>query len=330
MKKIFSFLTIALIAGFLLAAPVRAIFKLALSPVPEYQKSADFRLYYTYIDTDDNEAAVNLYVQKEGDSWRQTKDRDKTEMSGYFQIEDADIYAGEGKYNFYAQAKVGSLPAQNSATVSIIVDRTNPDMVSDYKKERVGESAYRLSWTNPQNDDFYRVFLYRSKDESFTADEGTKIGEAGGTPGEKQSFENSGLEKDTTYYYALRAIDRAGNSSDLVTDAPGKVIAGEVTIITTAVTATPAPAGAEGTILGEEEEEGEEAEKAAGGAGEAIEEGKEGTISAEGEATAPEGEVMGEAQSRTLKDKLVIIVPIAIVIIAIVAFFFFRKKKKTL
>ena len=134
------------------------------------------------------------------------------------------------------------------------------------------------------------------------------------------------MEKDTTYYYALRAIDRAGNSSDLVTDAPGKVIAGEVTIITTAVTATPAPAGAEETILGEEEKEKE----VAGGAGEAVEEGKEGTISAEGEATAPEGEVMGEAQSRTLKDKLVIIVPIAIIIIAIIAFFFFRRKKKTL
>ena len=119
----------------------------------------------------------------------------------------------------------------------------------------------------------------------------------------------------------------AGNSSDLVTDAPGKVIAGEVTIITTAVTATPAPAGAEGTILGEEEKEKEET---TGGAEEAAEEGKEGTISAEGEATAPEGEVMGEAQSRTLKDKLVIIVPIAIIIIAIIAFFFFRRKKKTL
>ena len=73
-----------------------------------------------------------------------------------------------------------------------------------------------------------------------------------------------------------------------------------------------------------------EKEEAAGGAEEAAEEGKEGTISAEGEATAPEGEVMGEAQSRTLKDKLVIIVPIAIVIIAVVAFFFFRRKKKTL
>ncbi len=322
MKKIFSLLSVALIAGFLLAAPTQAIFKLVLSPIPEYQKSANFRLYYTYIDTDDNEALVNLYVQKEGDGWRQTKDRNKTEVSDYFQIEDADIYAGEGKYNFYAQAKVGSLPAQNSATVSVIIDHTNPGKVSDYKKERVGETSYRLSWTNPANDDFYHVFLYRSKDESFTADEGTKIGEAGGAPEEKMSFENSGLEKNTNYYYALRAIDRAGNSSDLVTDAPGKVVAGEVTVITAAVTATPAPTGTGGTVLGKEEKEKEEA--AAGTEG--AEEGKEGTISAEGEATAPEGEVMGEAQSRALKDKLIIIIP-AVVILIIVVFFFLRRRK---
>ncbi len=321
MKKIFSLLSVALIAGFLLAAPTQAIFKLALSPIPEYQKSANFRLYYTYIDTEDNEATVNLYVQKEGDGWRQTKDRNKTKVSDYFQIEDADIYAGEGKYNFYAQAKVGSLPAQNSATVSVIIDRTSPDKVSDYKKERVGETSFRLSWTNPANDDFYRVFLYRSKDESFTADEGTKIGEAGGAPGEKMSFENSSLEKDTNYYYALRAIDRAGNSSDLVTDAPGKVVAGEVTVITTAATTAPTPTGAAGAILGKEEKE-----KEAAGGEEGAEENKEGIISAEGEATAPEGKVMGEAQSRALKDKLIIIIPAAIILIAVV-FFFLRRRK---
>ena len=60
MKKIFSFLTIALIAGFLLAAPARAIFKLALPRVPAYSKSAAFRLDSPYIATAVNDATVNI------------------------------------------------------------------------------------------------------------------------------------------------------------------------------------------------------------------------------------------------------------------------------
>lgn len=65
---------------------------------------------------------------------------------------------------------------------------------------------------------------------------------------------------------------------------PEKWLPVKFTIITTAVTATPAPAGAEGTIFfrwrGKEEE-------AVGTTKKEAEESKEGTISAEGKATAP-------------------------------------------
>ncbi|MDD3679533.1 MAG: hypothetical protein PHX72_01615 [Candidatus Shapirobacteria bacterium] len=318
MKKIY-FALLALLITLILTGPVMAAaqLKLTLSPVHEYQKSTDFRLYYAYLETEGNQATVNLYVQKEGGTWRQTKDRNKTQVSGYFQIEGADIYDGDGKYNFYAQGKTASL-TENSVTVSVIIDRKSPEKVTDYKKERVGETAYRLSWTNPDDDDFYRVFIYRSQDKSFTADSGTKVGEAGGTPGEKMTWENSSLEKNTTYYYALRVIDRAGNSSSLVTDAPGEVIEGEVTDVGEEIVG--AIAESETVLLTEEERLAQESITSEEG------EQEEGTLSDEGLATTgQEGEVMGEKDNQVARNRLLIIVPLVIVVVA-AAFFFFRKR----
>jgi len=323
MKKTI-FVLIALVTAFLLASPVWAALKLTLSPIPEYQNSTDFRLYYAYLETGGEEANVALYVQKEGDSWRKTKDNDKTEVSGYFQIEDADIYDGEGKYNFYAQGKTASL-TENSSTVSVVIDRSNPDKVTDYKKERVGETAYRLSWTNPDNDDFYRVYIYRSQDNSFTANSSTKVGESGGSAKDKMTFEDSGLEKNTTYYYALRVIDRAGNASGLVTDAPGEVIASEVAGVTTEEGIGGIEDADESEIILLTEEERLAQEEAAITIEEGQEVEEEGTLLDEGQITEKEGEVMGEKDNQALTRKLWLIVPLGLLVLA-GAFFFFRKK----
>ncbi len=324
MKKTILFL-ITLATGFLLASPALAALKLTLSPIPEYQDSANFRLYYAYLDTEDNEATINLYVQKEGDSWRQTRDKNKTEVSGYFQIEDADIYDGEGKYSFYAQGKTASV-TENSQTVSVVIDRSNPDKVTNFKKERVGETAYRLSWTNPDNDDFYQVYLYRSQDKSFTANSSTKIGEAGGSANEKMTFEDSGLEKDTTYYYALRVIDQAGNASGLVTDAPGEVIAGEVAGVTTEEGTGGIEDTDETEVILLTEEERQTREEIADTIEEDEKEAEEeGTLLDEGQAAEKEGQVMGEEDNQSLTKKLWLIIPLGLLFLA-AAFFFFGKK----
>ncbi len=319
MKKVLVLLTILIASLFLVNQTLAAQLRLTLSSLPEYQNSADFRFYYSYLETNDSDANVNLYVQKEGDPWRQTKDRNKTEVAGYFQIEDADIYAGEGKYNFYAQAKTADLVA-NSQIVSIIIDRTSPDKVTNFQKERVGETAFRLSWTNPGNSDFYRVFIYHSKDKSFTAGSSTKIGEAGGAPNERMTFENSGLERNTTYYYALGVIDRAGNVSDLVTDAPGEVIVNQQVVET--VTEGDLVATAETQVVLLPQEERGEVD------GERDPLPNEGLTTEEGEVMGEEeGEVMGEEDDRTMRNRLLIIVPLVIAVIA-AGFLFFKKRSR--
>lgn len=233
------------------ASPVFAgKLKLSLSELPEYKNNTNFRLYYTYFETEGKIATVNLFIQKDGKDWRQTSAKNKTAVSGYFQLEGLDIYDNAGKYNFYAEAKTADQTIK-SVTVSTTLDDTAPNPPSEYGKERLNATTYKLSWKNPSDEDFAKVYIYRSKNTSFTADISTRISEAGGSKDEKMTFTDGSVEADVTYYYALRALDRAGNASGVVTDAPGTVTAGQVAGVST-VTGTTGTVGTVGSQAVEE------------------------------------------------------------------------------
>lgn len=228
MKKILLAVLFFSVFNFVGVRPVSAgVLKLSLSPLPAYKNTTNFRLYYTYFETEGKTATVNLYIQKDGRDFRQTTSRDKKEVSGFFQLEGSDIYDNEGKYNFYATASTTE-ETVNSATVSTTLDMTSPGKVTEYGKERPNGTTYRLKWKNPEDTDFEKVYIYRSKEKSFTADSGTKVGEVGGAPKENKTWEDGSVEDNVEYFYAIRAVDHSGNASDIVTDAPGVVLGGTV------------------------------------------------------------------------------------------------------
>lgn len=227
MKKIFEILTIAAVLIFSRFSPVAAgDLDIILNDLPQYQNKTNFSVFYTAIEINQAPVKVSLYIQKDGKDWRQTAMRDKTDYAGEFQLEGSDIYDGEGKYNFYAGAQSGS-QSINSNTISTTLDMTPPADVSDYHKERVSSSNYRLYFKCPSDTDFEKVYIYRSKETSFTADSDTRVTEIGCAPGESKTTEVGG-DNDADYYFALRALDHAGNVSGVTTDAPGTVIAGQV------------------------------------------------------------------------------------------------------
>ena len=299
------FIFFLLLAGSLIS--VSATFEISLSSLPSYQNTTNFRLYYTYFSTDGNIAVVNLYVQKEGKDWRQTVDKNKTTVSGYFQLEGSDLYDNEGRYNFYATAVVGSQTV-NSAAVTTILDMSAPSAPTEYGKERVNPTTYKLSWKNSFDEDFGKVYVYRSKETSFTADSGTRIGEAGGAKDEKMIYNDGSVEQNVEYFYALRAVDHAGNASGTVTDAPG-------TIVIVSVTKTPAVESLidkKVKILPTEEDEDEES----------IEEGQiSGGVSSEA------GEVKGEREVFASKYKNWLITG-GVGVILVAAYFVSKKRNK--
>ena len=83
----------------------------------------------------------------------------------------------------------------------------------------------------------------------------------GGAPDQEMTWDDVGLDPNVTYYYALRAIDKAGNSSSVVADPEVTATIIEETVVEgiTGEEVILLPSGeATGKVLGEEEEDAEE------------------------------------------------------------------------
>jgi len=226
MTKIIKVVFSLLVFGLIFTKPVYAgNLNIILNEPPSMENTTDFQLFYTAIEIDQLPVNVNLFLKKEGTDWKQAIDKNKTDYAGYFQMRGEDFY-GEGKYYFYAHADSGS-NSVDSNTVELTLDTTAPGKVTDYHKERISETNYRLYFKCPTDTDFEKVYLYRSKDTSFTADAGTRVSEVGCAPGESKTTDIGG-DANVDYYFALRALDHAGNGSEIVTDAPGNVSVGQV------------------------------------------------------------------------------------------------------
>ena len=262
MKKLFFILFGIFIFSFTFPSKAGAgMLKVSISKLPEYENKNDFRIYYTYLETEGKTAKVNLFIQKEGKEWSLVEDRDKTAVSGYFQIQAPDIYDGEGKYNFTISASTDQKSFQ-SPTVSTILDKTSPGRVSGYGKSRIDHLNFHLIWTNPSDPDFARVYIYRSKEQIFTANSDSFISDVAGTPGESKSWDNGVPQENTMYFYAIRSVDKAGNLSDVITDAPGTVTIEQVKKISSANTGS--SKSEEVKILPKEKEEGKTGELGGG------------------------------------------------------------------
>lgn len=311
MKKILLSIIAFVAFAFFLVRPAFALEEklvVTLTDMPGYKNTTEFRIYYTYFDTLGKTANVNLFIEKDGNGFRQTIERDKTAVSGYFQIQGSDLYDGQGKYNFYASAVTDS-KTTNSGTISTTIDQNAPGNVTDYRKERVSATDYKLYWKCPSDEDVETTYIYRSKDTSFTADSGTRIQEVSCNKEESKTTVVVG-DANVDYYFALRAIDHAGNASGVVTDAPGTVIAGTVAGASTQA-GTGGTTGKEGKVVILPEEE----------ITPATEEGQLG-----GGTSSESGEVKGETTAK--KSMLPLALGgLGLLLVLVVVISYFRRKK---
>jgi hypothetical protein len=233
----------------------------SIQKLPDYITTDNFKISYTALS--ENSVSADFYVRKDGDSaWRHMLNGYVSGTSGQVQVAGgSDIYNGDGRYYFKVQINGGS--ASNETTTT--VDRSAPGPVSDYYKEKIAGGFYRLHWKTPDVDDFSRVFVYRSTETKFTADGSTKVAEVGGGINADVTWDNVGLDSNKTYYYAVRAVDKAGNVSGIVADPETVTVLGasattegasqQVTNLPEEATPTIAEEkGAGGNILGQESE----------------------------------------------------------------------------
>jgi hypothetical protein len=225
-----------------------------ITDLPEYKNTDTFKVSYTALQINGDSIDAKFSYHKEGDSWKEFATVSGSSNSA--EVTGSQINGGDGKYYFKVDVTSG-VDAVSDET-STTIDRSGPDAPSDYGKDKIADNAYRLNWKTPNNDDLSYVAVYRSKDQNFTADSGTLVIQVGGAKDTKITWEDHGLEINRDYFYALRAMDKAGNASGVVGDGG----------TTTLIEVTPTPGGSttgqvkllpkentEGQILGGETED---------------------------------------------------------------------------
>ena len=228
----------------LMAGPVSAIApQVSISEPGEYVNYNEFKLSYSALTDDSGATTAQFYFRKESGSYAAFGPV-LNGASGQVSV-GSDQVNDQTKYFFKVEINGGIA----SDETSVIYDPGAPGPVQNYWKEKVAPGLYRLHWKNPSETDSQRVFIYRSDQTSFEADGSHKVGEVGGTPNLEMTWDNSTPDSNKDYYYALRAVDKAGNASGLVTDAPGTVSSSSVLGTTTASS----NAGIEVTQLPKEE-----------------------------------------------------------------------------
>jgi hypothetical protein len=306
MRKINLSLFIGLILAIFTVKSVYAVNpKIVITDLPEFITTNNIKISYSALTNDPSSIQVQFYYQKDGGSYN-TFGSLLSGASGQIEVTSSQISENEKEYCFKAEIVAGTF----SNETCTYYDQISPDSPNSYSKERINPNTYRIKWRTPNNDDFSRVFIYRGEVSGFTADGTTKIAEVGGAKDTAIEWDNGSLDANKEYYYALRAIDKAGNASSLVGDAG--VIAGAVQ-------------GASTTAA---------VEKAATLPVEKVTEESQGQVlPAKTEAPAPE--VLGEKTSNIAqdvvqfaKDKTKITVGIGLGILLIVGLIVYISKKK--
>lgn len=202
---LFTFLLIGLFSSRLTYASY-----VSITQLPGYINYTDFKLSCSAL----NGTTAQFSSKKDGGSYTNFGlPIDLTTSPCQVQVTGTQ-FGSEGKFWFKVTTDVGE------SETSTTLDTSGPSPVSDFGKERMnGNTMYKVHWKNPLESDFTKVFIYRGEIAGFEADDAHKVAEMGGNPGDTMSWDNGGLDPNKEYYYVIRALDHANNSSSLVGDA---------------------------------------------------------------------------------------------------------------
>lgn len=283
---------------FVMATPAFAMVPVVhITQLPEYTTTNGFKLSYSALSDDPTTISAQFSVQKDGGIWN-TFGAPLPGANGQIQVTDTQM-PSDGKYCF----KVEITSASNGTCTTY--DSKAPANPYNFRKEQVGVTTLRIRWTNPSDTDYDVTYIYRGEQPDFSADEAHKIGGLGGTFNENMSYNDTGLDlANKTYYYAIRAFDKAGNGSGLIGD----------NMTTTVLGAKTTPAGTKVTTLPKEQAVG----------GEVLSDSTEPTPT-----TAAQGVVnqIAESVKAVSKTRMIGIV-IGVLLLGLAAFFLFKKRSQ--
>jgi hypothetical protein len=211
--------------------------KVSITALPEYTKTNSLKLQYSAISSDP--ITAQFYFRKDGNAYAPFGAA-ITGSNGVVQTTDVQVN-DQAKYFF--KVVLGS--GQESET-STTYDVTGPGEPGGFSKERVGVTTYKIKWHTPNSEDFATVIIYRGVKSDIEANSGAEVARVGGTKDTDYEWVDNGVEIGKDYYYVIRAIDKAGNTSNLIGDSELVKVLG---ISTTSVSSTPSTTGKAGSVV---------------------------------------------------------------------------------
>jgi hypothetical protein len=246
-NKVITFLISLLLGLGLLVRPVVAGItpEVSISKLPSYFNINSFKLSYSAISSDPASISAQFYFRKEGGSYVALGPV-ISGASGQVEVTSSQI-SDQTKYYF----KVEITGASDET--SSFYDISGPSPVTGYYKDTIDNDDFKIHWRNPSDTDFSKVVIYRGETVDFSADNQHEIARVSGSSNSDMTYDEHTPDPNKIYYYALRALDKADNSSSLVGD-------GSTTV--TVITPVPSQNGSSkvtilpkestGQVLGEE------------------------------------------------------------------------------
>lgn len=293
-------LAIFSLLNFTFTSNVRAIQKsVSIQDLPGYVTSNNFYLSCSALG---GNSAVFEYRKEAG--VYQTLATIDVSVNECQTIVDSSKINEETKYYFRV-----TLDGTVSDETSTTYDVSGPSNISDYKKDGASDNNIVLHWRNPNNSDFSKVIIYRGETSDFTADGNHEIATVFGSPDSQMTHTVNVPDNSKTYYYLIRALDKAGNSSGLV---------GDVSLTATVTTVNPAGTSQNGssnvTVL----------PKTSGSGGQVL-----GTDAEKVESTAtPSSITVEENSTGNQNSNNKYYYGIGLLVLGFVLYFFFKKGKK--
>lgn len=280
----------------ILAEPVSAVVVVDIVDLPEYITTNNFKLSCTAL----GGSPAQFSFKKEGGSYTDFGPViDLTITPCQVLVTSTQI---DEQTKYYFKVTVDGV----SDETSTFYDISGPSPVSNYYKDQAGTGFYKLHWKNPGDSDFSKVIIYRGETADFSADGSHSIAEVAGGANSDMTYDEHPPDPNKTFFYALRALDKAGNSSSLVGDAG-------TTVLGTSTQATAVPGTSSKVVsLPKEETQGEVLPESTVAPEEVSEEPK-GVI----------GEVVQFAKNRT---KLTVLI---IAAIGLAGYLLYRKARKS-
>lgn len=126
-------------------------------------------------------------------------------------------FAQSGKYQFQVVAATNA-QTQTSNQVSVEYTTTNPDRVENYRKSQPSSCQYRIEFETPSDSRIKQIEIFRSNTKEIDSTKSTKVYTQSVSVNQSISYTDTVSECNQNYYYAVRTLDSAGNSSGFVGD----------------------------------------------------------------------------------------------------------------